>query len=176
LKDCKDAEVPDLKDKNLGLYAFRKTWGVIGSDWDHRIIRADYDKWEREYLEDVICYKDVRDQNKFMFFCTNFDLKELIDIRPKKGSVYVKSVCEPFDIEMEIDWKRIENWIDHFGMKLQKTHVSGHASGPQLKEFVKTVSPKLVVPVHTQHAEVFDKWWDKVCLLRKVGERVEVKS
>jgi len=176
LKDCKDAEVPDLKDKNLELYVIRKAWGVIGSDWDERVIRADYDKWEREYLDDVICYKDVRDdQNRFMFFCTNFDLKELIDLRPVRGSVYIKSVCEPFDAEMEIDWKRIENWINHFGMSLQRTHVSGHASGPQLKEFVKTVKPKMVVPVHTQHAEIYDKWWDKVHLLKKVGEYIEIK-
>ena len=109
-----------------------------------------------------------------MFFCGNFDLKELIDLKPVDGSVYIKSVCEPFDIEMEIDWKKVKNWIDHFGMKLYKTHVSGHASGPQLKEFVKTVNPKIVIPIHTQHPEIFDKWWKDVHLLKKVGDVIEV--
>ena len=37
-------------------------------------------------------------------FCSNFDLKELIDIKPGSDSVYIKSVCEPFDQEMEMDW------------------------------------------------------------------------
>jgi len=159
------------------LYAMRKDWGMIGSDCDERLIRADYDNWEREYLNDSICYKDVKNrQNKFMFFCTNFDLKELIDIKPATGSVYVKSVCEPFDIEMEIDWQRVENWIKHFGMGDPiPTHVSGHASGPQLKEFVKTVKPKILIPVHTQHANIYDKWWDKVHLLKEIGEYVEIK-
>jgi len=176
LKDCKDAEVPDVKDENLALYANRRSWGLIGSDWDEKIIREDYENWERDYLDDSICYKDVRDRQKeYMFFCTNFDLKELIDLKPVKGSVYIKSVCEPFDIEMETDWKRVKNWIDHFGMNLQKTHVSGHASGSQLKEFVKDVKPRMVVPVHTLHAEVYEKWWDKVKLLKEVGESVEVK-
>jgi len=176
LSKCKDSNVPKLDDKNLVLYAMRKDWGVIGSECDERLIRADYDKWERDYLDDSLCYKDVKDnQKKYMFFCTNFDLKELIDIKPVEGSVYIKSVCEPFDIEMEVDWKRIENWINHFGMGLNATHVSGHCSGPQLKEFVKTVKPKMLVPVHTQHAEIYDKWWDKVHLLKEVGDKVDIK-
>ena len=175
LGKCKDSNVPKLDDKNLALYAMRKDWGLIGSDCDERLIRADYDRWERDYLKDSICCHDVKNnQNKFMFFCTNFDLKELIDIKPANGSVYIKSVCEPFDIEMEIDWQKIENWINHFGMGLNATHVSGHASGPQLKEFVKTVKPKMVIPVHTQHANFYDKWWDNVHLLKNVGESVEI--
>ncbi|MCX6821709.1 MAG: MBL fold metallo-hydrolase [Candidatus Aenigmarchaeota archaeon] len=126
LKECKDAEVPDINDENLALYASRKSWGLIGSDWNKKIIGEDYDSWERNYLDGSICYKDVHDsQKEFMFFCTNFDLKELVNIKPMKGSVYIKSVCEPFDIEMEIDLERITNWIGHFGMDLQKTHVSG---------------------------------------------------
>jgi hypothetical protein len=41
-------------------------------------------------------------------FCTNFDLKELIDIKPVEGSVYIKSACEPFYAEMKMDWKRVK--------------------------------------------------------------------
>jgi len=175
LNKCKDSIAPKIDDKNLSLYAFRKDWGMIGSDCEDRLVMADYDKWERGFLDDSICHNDVKNnQNKFMFFCTNFDLKELIDIRPNKGSVYIKSVCEPFDIEMEIDWQRIENWVNHFGMDMNSTHVSGHASGPQLKDFVKKVKPKMIIPVHTQHANFYDKWWDNVRLLKNVGECVEI--
>ncbi len=176
LNKCKSPMVPKLDNKNLALYSMRKNWGLVGSKCDERLLRADYDVWERDFLDNCICYNVVKKkQKKYMFFCTNFDLKELIDIKPVNGSVYIKSVCEPFDIEMEIDWQKIENWIKHFGMKSNATHVSGHASGPQLKEFVKTVKPKMVIPVHTQHAKFYDKWWDNVHLLKKVGERVEIK-
>lgn len=85
-----------------------------------------------------------------MFFCTNYDLKELIDIKPKTGSCYIKSVCETFDVEMEIDWERVMNWINHFGLGNYSTHVSGHASGPQLKEFVQTVKPLSVIGSQNQ--------------------------
>jgi ribonuclease J len=175
LSKC-NSNVPKLNDKNLALYAMRKDWGLIGSDCEERLIHQDYDRWERSYLSNCICHNNVKnEQNKFMFFATNFDLKELIDLRPSEGSVYIKSVCEPFDIEMEIDWQRIENWINHFKMDLNSTHVSGHASGPQLRDFVKKVQPKLVIPVHTEHANFYNKWWDNVHLLKAVGESVVIK-
>lgn len=176
LRKCKDEIVlPKETDENLTIYAMRKTWGLVGSDWDKRVIHADYERWERRYLETAINYTIVRDRQKdFMFFCNNFELKELIDLQPVKGSVYIKSVCEPFDIEMEIDWQRVKNWIKHFNMHLYKTHVSGHASGPQLKEFVRTVKPKLLIPVHTEKAKVYKKWWENVHLLKRIGETVNI--
>ena len=175
LNRCEGSTAPKLDDENLCLYALRKSWGLVGSDWEKRLISQDYDKWESAYLNNAICYKDVlADQSKFMFFCTNFDLKELINIKPAEGSVYIKSVCEPFDTEMEIDWQRVENWINHFGMDLNTTHVSGHASGPQLKKFVEHVSPKMVIPVHTENAKIYGVWRDNVHLLKKVGESFEI--
>ena len=103
-------------------------------------------------------------------FCSNFDLKELIDVKPIKGSVYIKSACEPFDAEMKIDWKRVKNWIHHFGIKINRTHVSGHASGLHLKEFVEQVNAKNVVPLHTEHAKAFENWSKNVTLLDRVGD------
>jgi ribonuclease J len=97
-------------------------------------------------------------------------LKELIDIRPDAGSVYIKSVCEPFNAEMIIDWKRIKNWLIHFGLDIASTHVSGHASGNQLENFVKQVNPKTIIPVHTENAKAYEKWSSNVHVLKEVGE------
>jgi ribonuclease J len=175
LAKCNDSLVPSLDDHSLCLYAMRKDWGSIGSGIEDRLIRQDYDKWEREYLDRSVCHCDIKkNQKDYMFFCNNFDLKELIDLKPAQGSVYIKSVCEPFDAEMSIDWKRIENWVNHFGMSLNKTHVSGHASGPQLKDFVDVTKPGLIIPIHTQHPEFYEKWHKNVRLLKGVGEKVEI--
>ncbi len=38
-----------------------------------------------------------------MFYCNYFQLNELIDVEPANGSVYIRSVTEPFDEEMELD-------------------------------------------------------------------------
>jgi ribonuclease J len=174
LAKCGDSIAPKTDDEDLTLYANRKSWGVIGdSKWCDKIRDEDYDSWERPYLDRAVCYKDIRaNQEDYLMFCSNFDLKELIDIKPVEGSVYIKSVCEPFDAEMEMDWERIMNWINHFGISVNSTHVSGHASGPQLKEFVTTVKPKVLIPVHTENATAFSSYCSNVKLLKQLGETV----
>ena len=74
------------------------------------------------------------------------NLKELIDIKPKKA-IYIKSVTEPFDDEMEFDEKRINNWLKHFNLcPVYKMHVSGHASGPELLNMIKRYHPENLYP------------------------------
>jgi len=172
LSKCADSIAPRIDDENIEIYANRKGWGLIGNNsCEEKMRNQDYDTWERPYLDRAICYKEIEDnQADYLMFCSNFDLKELIDIKPMVGSVYIKSVCEPFDAEMEIDWERIENWIRHFGMNVSSTHVSGHASGLQLKEFVEQASPKTIIPIHTESAKTYEKWSKGVHILKGVGE------
>ena len=176
LSMCHDSIAPRIDDDNIELYANRKSWGVIGNrDWCEKMRNEDYDSWERPYLDRAICHKDLRNhQDDYLMFCSNFDLKELIDIKPTEGSVYIKSVCEPFDAEMEIDWERIENWIKHFGMNISSTHVSGHASGLQLREFVGQVNPKTIIPIHTESAKTYEKWSKTVHVLKGAGESYDM--
>jgi mRNA degradation ribonuclease J1/J2 len=75
---------------------------------------------------------------------------------------------------MEEDWKRIRNWINHFGIELNKTHVSGHASASQLKQFVEKVDSKKIIPVHTEKAEIYNKWSNNALLLKEIGEIITI--
>ena len=59
-------------------------------------------------------------------------------------------------------------------MKLHRTHVSGHASGPQLKEFVEKVSPARIVPVHTEHGGIYGKWFGGKVSSVKYGKEIEI--
>ena len=34
-------------------------------------------------------------------------------------------------------------------------HVSGHASGPDLKRIVETIRPKKLIPIHTEQPELY---------------------
>jgi ribonuclease J len=89
-----------------------------------------------------------------------FELNELIDLRPPPGSVYVSAVSEPFNMEMELDRGRLRHWLQRFGVNPPDfepihAHASGHASGPELIEMVKAINPQVLIPVHTEHPEVF---------------------
>jgi ribonuclease J len=96
-----------------------------------------------------------------MFYCNYFQLNELIDVKPANGSVYIRSVTEPFDEEMELDARRIDNWLNLFKLKQygrkpdDGLHASGHASGDELRSMIEEMNPRRIVPVHTEHPETF---------------------
>jgi ribonuclease J len=163
---------PRINDDHIRVYVPRKTWGVYGDDrFSEKIQREDYDYWEREFLDhaNAVTARDISEnQDQYIFRCDFFELKELIDIKPGEGSCYIRSVCEPFDLEMELDLKKVENWLTHFGLyPYTQVHASGHLNYDEIREVVQTVQPKMLIPVHTQHPEVFKNFHDNVVLPEK---------
>jgi ribonuclease J len=101
-------------------------------------------------------------------------LKELIDVKPAAGSCYIRSVREPFDIEMELDLKKAENWLTHFGLyPYTQIHASGHLNYDEIREAVQTIKPAAVIPVHTQHPEVFQNFHHNV-IIPQIGQEIEL--
>ena len=113
---------PELND--VGVYLPKRGWGLIGDDsyvcfdgeW---LCGSEIDEspyifglskiGRREFIEgeNTVNYMDLReDPEKYIFRCDFFELKELIDVKPEKA-IYIKSVTEPFDEEMELDEKRV---------------------------------------------------------------------
>ena len=170
LKLFSGRDYPELDD--VDVYIPRRGWGLIdddsfvcfdgewlcGSNIDTSHRTSDYKKWEKEFIEggNAVNYRDLQEEpEKYIFRCDFFELKELIDVKPE-NAVYIKSVTEPFDEEMELDERRINNWLGHFNLlPVYKMHVSGHASGPELLEMIREIQPEVLYPIHTTHKELF---------------------
>jgi ribonuclease J len=155
-----DDTVPSLGDESITIYIDRKGWGLITKpDYPGSIAEQEYSSWEREFLSysnRVTCNDIHRHQSDFIVRIDFFDLTDLINIRPYDGSCYIRSVTEPFDDEGEIEKGRVENWLKYFGLyPYEQIHASGHASGPEIKQLIEDINPKLVFPVHTEHPELF---------------------
>ena len=81
---------------------------------------------------------------------------------------------------MELDEERLINWLDAFGIgytldatqlpdgctnpgcsklkrQIKRSHVSGHASRPELRELISKINPRIVIPVHTERPEAFEE-------------------
>ena len=162
LKGTDSIHVPSVDDDSIRIYMMRKGWGLIDRvDFPDEIRKGDYEKWEQKYMghDNLVTWKDVRDSQKdFIFYCNFFQLKELIDVRPKEGSNYIRSLVEPFSEDMELDEKRVNNWMKHFGLyPMHQIHASGHAPGTEIKRMIAEMKPKKVIPVHTQHPKEFKK-------------------
>jgi ribonuclease J len=158
-----DAGAPALDDDNIVIYIDRKSWGLVTKSdrpyYPPNVVEQDYSTWEREFLSypnRVTCDDIHNHQGDFIVRIDFFDLTDLINIRPGKGSCYIRSVTEPFDDEGQIELQRVENWLKHFDlMPYEKVHASGHASGPEIKRLVEEINPTVVFPIHTEAPERF---------------------
>ena len=111
--------------------------------------------WEKPFLSEAISADEVRAHgSKYLLSLDLMHFAELIDIRPPSGSPFIHSMSEPFS-EEDINDQVLHNWLDHFGLPFHQMHASGHCSGPELLEIARTMRPKSLFPVHTEHPEAF---------------------
>ena len=83
-----------------------------------------------------------------------WEINQLIDIQPQ-DAVWIKSSCEPFCEDMDLDEERKHNWLERFGIQSFLAHASGHASADEIKKMVEMINPQYLIPIHTQHPELF---------------------
>ncbi len=125
-----------------------------------------------DHIENGVPAFEIKDSpEKYVLMINFWRMNELFDLSggngDLKGSHYVKCMCEPFNEEMQVDENKLINWLDRFkigydftvnedGNKiLERSHVSGHASRPELKEMVKRLLPGVIIPIHTTNPREF---------------------
>lgn len=81
-------------------------------------------------------------------------LPELVDLHAPTGSPFIHSKSEPFE-EDDVNDAVLRSWIDRFQLVRHQLHASGHLSEREVGEMIRTIAPKIVIPVHTQHPERF---------------------
>lgn len=150
-------DVPRITDENILVYIDRRNTG--------RFNDSDYRKWEKKflYLPNAVKPDWIHEnQGKVMICLTFFDMNELIDIAPNAGSICVHSASEPHNEEQIFDEKRLNRWIDFFGLEKHHFHASGHASGIEIRKIIQTINPKELMPIHTEQPELFRNMHDNV--------------
>ncbi|HYB76528.1 MAG TPA: MBL fold metallo-hydrolase [Nitrososphaerales archaeon] len=134
--------------KDVGVYLRRKKSG--------RLDDRDYYPWERPFIKHGISAAEVRiSQGKLFLHLEVWNFPELIDIKPDRGGTYIHSATEAFNEEGEREDTVVRNWIDHLGFTYHQIHASGHAPMEEVGRLVAAIGPKTVVPIHTEHPELF---------------------
>ncbi len=155
--------VPDvLNDDILLVYKRRKKSG----SYDEK----DYQKWERPFLDKAVTYEYVRaNPSSTIFNLDLFSFPELIDIKPEAGSHFIHSMSEPFS-EEDINDELMHKWLEHFKLEFHQVHASGHCEGSQIRELVKRINPKILIPIHTEYPEMLDGIVEKTLLVERAKE------
>jgi ribonuclease J len=144
--------IPEIDDENIRIYIERKDTG--------RFAESDYDVWEKKFLDMANAVKPewIRENQAETLVCLGFfDVNELVDIAPDLGSIYVDSSSEPHNEEQSFDEKRLNHWVDFFRLEKHYFHCSGHAGGKDIRGMVQTINPKELIPIHTEHPDLFKK-------------------
>jgi ribonuclease J len=136
--------------------------------------------WQKEvtllFGNAYILPDEVAKHKERWILCFSFyDCNDLVDLRvATSGGLWLYSSSEAHGEEAEFDFMRLQNWIRWAGMhqvgfrytsspegEPQLTfdhpddvghHSSGHATQKELLDFIKQVSPKAIIPVHTEQS------------------------
>ena len=76
---------------------------------------------------------------------------------------------------MILDQERVKKWLIHFGLisndqQWITAHVSGHGSTEQIQQIISESNPKNIIPIHTEHPEIFTENFKHVTLVNRGDE------
>jgi len=146
----KKLKSPDSRDDNILILKPKRLTGTyIDEDYTDMYIK------KRLNYPNIITAEEITKRPRDYMVVLNFYyFNMLIDLKPN-GGLYIHSLSEPFNEEMEISYERMKAWIKHFNLKFVQSHCSGHINGTDLKELIKSVTPKELFPIHTEHPGLF---------------------
>lgn len=112
-----------------------------------------------EKMGKVITAEGIHSQQEEYIINLNlFDLPELVKIKPVPGSIFILSLTEPYNEEMELDYERLTHWLEHFGMPLYSLHSSGHILPHHLKEAVEFINPGKLFLIHSEESQLLARY------------------
>jgi len=118
-------------------------------------------------LDEVLDPRAIAEEPERYILCFSyFDMGNLLDIK-HKGGTYVYSNSEAFNEEQVVDFRRLNNWLQLFRLKVRgftltgqkgreepsfdkRFHASGHVSLEDLIDIIHEIGAKKVIPVHTE--------------------------
>jgi len=165
----KQLNVPDSKDENILLLKPKRGSGTYDDkDYSEKFIK------DRLNYQNIITAEEIsKNQSRYMVILNFWYFNTFVDLKPREGSVYIHSLSEPFNEEMEISENRMNNWLEFFGLRKEHIHCSGHAPGHDLKEMIEAIRPKVIYPIHTEHPGMFRRLGIKTKMVKE-GVRYRV--
>jgi ribonuclease J len=158
----KKIKAPDSRDRNLLILKPKRLTGTyIDEDYQDCYIKR-----RLNYPNIIKAEEITRNPARYMVVLNFYYFNMIVDLKPY-GGMYIHSLSEPFNEEMEISFERMHNWLKHFNLKFIQSHCSGHINGSDLKDMIKMIQPKTLLPIHSEYPEMFKKVIINTKLLEK---------
>ena len=62
--------------------------------------------------------------------------------------------------------KEFLDWMTSKGVKIHVLHTSGHADSVTIEKIIEVTTPKIIIPVHTENEEWFDKYKENIRIIK----------
>ncbi|MHA1294624.1 MAG: MBL fold metallo-hydrolase [Promethearchaeota archaeon] len=124
-------------------------------------------KWEVNLMENTLNEEQVfwkpnmeeilKNSNEYVVYVVNGP-RFIKDLKKPSNDIigtYIYGKAEAFDVETMIAFEKLENWVKMCNLDFKYAHSSGHLSEQMLVEFINEVSPKILIPIHTNAPERF---------------------
>jgi len=95
--------------------------------------------------------------NEFILYTSN-GIQTLLQFKPENKEIngtYIYGKAEPFNEEMELSFNKLKKWLIICGLKLDYAHTSGHVSREHMENFLEEITPKKLIPIHTENPKEF---------------------
>ena len=125
--------------------------------------------WEKELINSILnsdqliwkpaLGKILDDPDKYVVFVVD-GARFLKDLKKPTNNIigtYIYGKAESFDIEGELKFNKLKQWVNLCKLNFEYAHSSGHLSEKELARFINDISPKILIPVHTEAPERFKK-------------------
>ncbi|MFO8109385.1 MAG: MBL fold metallo-hydrolase [Thermoplasmata archaeon] len=162
-----------LKRKGSALYS-PADYSRSKYEYGYSVDKEDLDS--SHYENGLTALDIIKEPGKYVLMFSYYDLNQLFDFADSDGVIpgsrFIKAQCEPFSDDMALDEERLINWLEMLDIDfkegepevpedcknpgcekikrvIDRSHVSGHASRPELKEMIAKLKPDVLMPVHT---------------------------
>jgi ribonuclease J len=98
--------------------------------------------------------------------------KEIKQHTDLSNAVWVYSMWKGY-LEKSEPLKRLQQWAEENEIPFIFIHTSGHAKMSDLKRLSESLSPDILIPIHSYHTEMFSTYFKNVRLLSD-GESIEI--
>ncbi|MFX0167981.1 MAG: MBL fold metallo-hydrolase [Candidatus Hodarchaeota archaeon] len=165
LNQCRELDSPSIaKDSTIHWFDAEKK-----RTSKYETLLTEADPPINEFDERAVTAEDLRQNPQRYLVSSSFgSISTIQRIKPPESGIYLLSASEPFNEESEISFDKLLNWLALQGLAMFTVHCSGHAHPIHLFKTVEEMAPKQLIPIHTEHPELFKKF------IRTIGVHVKV--
>jgi len=125
--------------------------------WQEKIRQAMY---RQQQGERFIAYHQLKDlESNYFIFMTHLYNDLMNNLNHNLKGLFISSTVDPYVEEFYDNTKTISKELIKIGIPAYRIHASGHATSHDLINFIHEVNPRYLIPIHTEHAKFFEKFF-----------------